>query len=73
MTAPKYTEPMQVGEHKVVRLRGVTVGELMPGMRLRGYRLTHPHGKARLTPKDFLMESGALAYAKRMGWRVIGR
>jgi hypothetical protein len=73
VTNPKYTEPMQGGEPKVVRLRSIKVGDLMPGMRLIGYRITHPNGRARLTPKDFLMESGALAYAEKMGWRVIGR
>jgi hypothetical protein len=72
MTHPKYTAPMMVGEHQVVRLRSVTVAELMPGMRLKGYRLTHPHGKARLTSKDFLMESDARLYAKQQGWKVIG-
>jgi hypothetical protein len=72
MTDPKYTAPMVVGEHQVVRLRSVTVGQLVPGMRLKGWRLTHPNGKARLAPKDFLMESGARLYAKQQGWRVIG-
>lgn len=71
MTAnPKYREPMQAGKYKVVRVRAIRISVLDPDFHLVVHRITHPNGRARLTPTDFLAESAALAYAKRMGWRV---
>ena len=67
----KHSTPYAAADgRQIVRVRRVGK-QIVPGLTLTMYRLTHPFGRKSLTKSDFIGKALAIAEAKKRGWSFL--